>query len=177
MSGQTNERAFEGHVEQLLLQRGWHGTNAEWDVERVFFPARVCHFLEASQPKVWADMRGLHAADSEFQDAAFPILAREVMLSVTQVRLDYGRRERNARFLGRGLTWLHIVMIGSPQLRTRRSEVDLELARSLKTDGGGVQPPHRRPHGWVEGGGVVHDGARQTVSTMSPRLGSMPGDS
>lgn len=63
MSGQTNERAFEVHVEEVLHQRsGWQsGTNAEWDVERALFPAQVCRFLEATQPKLWAQMRALHA--------------------------------------------------------------------------------------------------------------------
>ena len=55
MSGQTNERAFERHVEGVLLrQGGWQpGTNAEWDVERALFPARVCHFIETTQAKLW----------------------------------------------------------------------------------------------------------------------------
>ena len=67
MSGQTNERAFESYVEEILHdQGGWQsGTNAEWDVERALFPARVCAFLEATQPKLWAEMRALHAAGLE----------------------------------------------------------------------------------------------------------------
>ena len=67
MSGQTNERAFEVHVEEVLLQHsGWHsGTNSEWDVERALFPARVCAFLEATQPNLWTEMRALHAAGLE----------------------------------------------------------------------------------------------------------------
>ena len=67
MSNQTNERVFEAHVEAVLLQRGgWQpGTNAEWDVERAIFPARVCQFLETTQLKLWAEMRGLHAAELE----------------------------------------------------------------------------------------------------------------
>ncbi|MGD9975149.1 MAG: hypothetical protein AB7S77_18970 [Desulfatirhabdiaceae bacterium] len=33
----TSRKAFETHVEEVPVQRsGWHhGTNAEWDVERV----------------------------------------------------------------------------------------------------------------------------------------------
>ncbi len=67
MSGQTNERAFEIHVEDLLLkQRGWEsGTNAEWDIERALFPARVCGFLQETQPKLWGEMRALHAEGLE----------------------------------------------------------------------------------------------------------------
>ncbi len=64
MSGQTNERAFEVHVEDVLLkQGGWQsGTNAEWDVERALFPDRVCAFLQETQSKLWEEMRALHAA-------------------------------------------------------------------------------------------------------------------
>ena len=49
MSGQTKERAFEVHVEEVLHQQGgWQsGTNAEWDVERALFPARVFAFLRS----------------------------------------------------------------------------------------------------------------------------------
>ena len=67
MSKQTNEHAFEVHVEKVLLQQAsWQpGTNSEWDVERALFPARVCQFLETTQPKLWAEMRGLHAAGLE----------------------------------------------------------------------------------------------------------------
>ena len=62
MSDQTNERAFETHVEETLLgASGWQrGANAEWDVERALFPVQVCNFLEATQPRLWADMRTLH---------------------------------------------------------------------------------------------------------------------
>jgi type I restriction enzyme R subunit len=63
---QANERAFESYVEVMLLDRGWQaGTNAEWDVDRARVPARVCHFLETTQPKLWGEMRGLHASGLE----------------------------------------------------------------------------------------------------------------
>ena len=63
---QTNERAFESYVALMLLDRGWQpGTNAEWDVERALFPARVCAFLEATQGNLWKEMRDLHAASLE----------------------------------------------------------------------------------------------------------------
>jgi type I restriction enzyme R subunit len=62
MSSQTNEFAFESHVEEVLLaQSGWQrGTRSEWDVERAIFPARVYAFLESTQPKLSAEMRRLH---------------------------------------------------------------------------------------------------------------------
>ena len=64
MTDTHTERAFEAYVEATLLERGgWQrGTTAEWDVERALFPARVCAFLEATQPELWAEMRALHAA-------------------------------------------------------------------------------------------------------------------
>ena len=62
MSTQTNENAFEIHVEKTLLgASGWQsGTNAEWDVEQALFPAQICTFLEATQPRLWSDVRTLH---------------------------------------------------------------------------------------------------------------------
>ncbi len=62
MSGQTTERAFEFHVEDLLLKQGdWlSGTNLEWDKARALFPARVFAFIEATQPMQWAEMAALH---------------------------------------------------------------------------------------------------------------------
>ena len=67
MSTQTNERAFETQVEETLLgAAGWQrGSLAEWDVERALFPAHVCRFLEATQAKLWNEMRALHGAGLE----------------------------------------------------------------------------------------------------------------
>ncbi len=67
MSGQTNERAFETYVEEILLTRGgWRSvSNAEWDKERALFPAQVCAFIADTQPKLWAEMQALHAAALE----------------------------------------------------------------------------------------------------------------
>ena len=65
MPGQTTERAFEFQVEDLLLQQGgWlSGTNAEWDKARALFPARVFAFIEATQPKLWAEMAAMHGGN------------------------------------------------------------------------------------------------------------------
>ncbi len=64
---QTNERAFETYVEEILLTRGgWEsGTNAEWDKERALFPARVFAFIRNTQAKLWAEMEALHGAGLE----------------------------------------------------------------------------------------------------------------
>ncbi|SES01743.1 type I restriction endonuclease subunit R [Pseudomonas soli] len=65
MSAQTTERAFEFHVEDILLQQGgWQsGTNSEWDKARALFPARVLDFIETTQPKLWTDMATLHGGN------------------------------------------------------------------------------------------------------------------
>ena len=86
----TTEHAFESHVEEILLrQGGWRRVaNAEWDVERALFPARVCAFLEATQPKLWAQMRALHAAGLE--PLLVDALARELDLKGTLHVLRHG---------------------------------------------------------------------------------------
>ncbi len=90
MSGQTNERAFEVHVEEVLHQQGgWRsGTNAEWDVERALFPARACAFLEATQPTLWAEMRALHAGGLE--KALIGVLVKELDLKGALYVLRHG---------------------------------------------------------------------------------------
>ena len=64
MSEQTTERSFEFHVEDMLLtQGGWHsGTNAEWDNARALFPAQIFAFIEATQPKLCAEMAEMHGS-------------------------------------------------------------------------------------------------------------------
>ena len=64
---QTNEHAFESYVEEILRDKaGWEtGALTEWDVERALFPARVFAFLQATQQKLWKDMRTLHGAGLE----------------------------------------------------------------------------------------------------------------
>lgn len=59
---QTNERAFETYVEEILLGRGgWTtGILAEWDKERALFPAKVLAFIQDSQPALWKRMKELH---------------------------------------------------------------------------------------------------------------------
>jgi type I restriction enzyme R subunit len=62
MSTQTNEKAFESYVEEILLNgAGWvQGSVAGWSAERALFANEVCAFIEATQPKLWADMRAQH---------------------------------------------------------------------------------------------------------------------
>ena len=86
----ATEHAFESHVEETLLrQGGWRRIpNAGWDAERALFPARICAFLEATQPKLWAQMRALHAAGLE--SLLVDALARELDLKGTLHVLRHG---------------------------------------------------------------------------------------
>lgn len=66
MSNQTNEKAFESYVEQMLLSKGWtRGTVSEWDKESALFPAQIIDFISSSQKELWEQMRGLHADNLE----------------------------------------------------------------------------------------------------------------
>lgn len=78
MSGQTTERAFESHVEDLLLkQGGWlSGTNAEWDQARALFPARIFAFIQTTQSQLWADMLAQHG--SNLQPLLLDALVKEL---------------------------------------------------------------------------------------------------
>ena len=64
---QTTEHAFETYVTEILLTRGgWKsGSVSEWDKERAVFPAQIFAFIADTQPKLWAEMRTLHAAGLE----------------------------------------------------------------------------------------------------------------
>jgi type I restriction enzyme, R subunit len=64
---QTDEYAFESHVEEVLLQNsGWtKGIVSEWNVERALFPARVISFLHKTQATLWAQMQALHGVGLE----------------------------------------------------------------------------------------------------------------
>ena len=86
----ATEHAFERRVEEILLrQGGWRRVaNAEWEAERALFPARICAFLEATQPKLWAQMRALHADGLE--NLLVDALARELDLKGTLHVLRHG---------------------------------------------------------------------------------------
>ena len=90
MSNQTNEHAFETHVEETLLgASGWlSGTNAEWDVEQALFPTQICAFLESTQSKLWAEMRTLHGNGLEI--LLLTALVKELNLKGTLHLLRHG---------------------------------------------------------------------------------------
>ena len=63
---QTTERAFETYVMQMLAAKGWQrGSVSAWDKELALFPDQVTAFIAETQPKLWADMRTLHADQLE----------------------------------------------------------------------------------------------------------------
>jgi len=78
MSDQVNERAFESYVEEILLGKsGWQrGSNAEWDVELALFPKQIYSFIEATQPKLWIQMRALHG--DALENLLIQTLAKEL---------------------------------------------------------------------------------------------------
>jgi type I restriction enzyme, R subunit len=75
---QTNERAFETYVEEILLnQGGWKsGSNSEWDKELALFPAQVFPFIQDTQAKLWEEVVKLHGA--ELQPLMLSALVKEL---------------------------------------------------------------------------------------------------
>ncbi|MHB8249729.1 MAG: type I restriction endonuclease subunit R [Acidithiobacillus sp.] len=74
---QINEKAFESYLERMLAESGWQsGAFTEWDKTRALFPARVFAFIEATQPKLWAEMAALHG--SNLQPMLLDALVKEL---------------------------------------------------------------------------------------------------
>lgn len=74
---QTTEKAFESYLEAMLTEGGWlPDTNAEWDKARALFPARAFAFIEATQPKLWAEMAAQHG--SNLQPMLLDALVKEL---------------------------------------------------------------------------------------------------
>jgi type I restriction enzyme, R subunit len=59
---QTTEHAFESYVEELLLGgSGWvQGSVANWNKETALFPNQIIDFLQATQSKVWQELKAQH---------------------------------------------------------------------------------------------------------------------
>ncbi len=87
---QTKEVAFESYVETILLDAsGWRrGDLGAWDVDKALFPSEVCAFIEDSQPKLWLQMRTLHAANLE--KLLVDALAKELDLKGSLLVLRHG---------------------------------------------------------------------------------------
>ncbi|KXS32137.1 MAG: restriction endonuclease subunit R [Candidatus Gallionella acididurans] len=86
---QTSEKAFEAYLEQMLAEAGWQvGSVGEWDKARALFPARVFAFIEATQPKLWAEMAALHS--SNLQPMLLDALVKELEIKGTLHVLRHG---------------------------------------------------------------------------------------
>jgi len=87
---QTTEKAFETYVEEILHEKaGWHrGEKAEWDKEHALFPAHVFAFIQATQAKLWDEMRGLHS--SGLESLLINALAKELDLKGSLHVLRHG---------------------------------------------------------------------------------------
>jgi type I restriction enzyme R subunit len=87
---QTNERAFETYVAEILSNPcGWlAGSVAEWDVERALFPAHIFAFLQETQQKLWSEMQTLHGG--ALQDLLLNTLVKELDLKGSLHVLRHG---------------------------------------------------------------------------------------
>nr|MBP8202605.1 type I restriction endonuclease subunit R [Pseudomonas sp.] len=85
----TDEKAFETYLERMLTEGGWQpGTNAEWDKARALFPSRVLAFIEATQPKLWAEMATQHG--SNLQPMLLDALVKELEIKGSLYVLRHG---------------------------------------------------------------------------------------
>ena len=129
MSTQTKEQAFEAHIEETLLNAGgWQsGTNTEWDAERALFPAQICAFLKATQPKLWIGMRTLHGDGLEKLLVATLVeeLNHKGMLHVLRHGFKfYGKTFRTATFKpAHGLNDEALALYGQNRLTITRQVV------------------------------------------------------
>lgn len=85
----TTEKAFETHLAQMLTQGGWlSGAVGEWDKARALFPARVLAFIQATQPKLWAEMSAQHG--SHLQPLLVDALGKELNIKGSLHVLRHG---------------------------------------------------------------------------------------
>jgi len=123
---QTDEKAFETYVEEILLTRGgWtSGSNEEWDQGRALFPAQVFAFMADTQPKLWAEMQALHAAGLEalLLNSLVKELDAKGSLHVLRHGFKfYGKTFRLAYFKpAHGANWKVLEMFGKNRLTVTR---------------------------------------------------------
>uniref|UniRef100_UPI00248DB251 type I restriction endonuclease n=1 Tax=Dermacoccus nishinomiyaensis TaxID=1274 RepID=UPI00248DB251 len=77
----TQEKAFEANIEAHLLGAGWTSVHpTTYDRKRGLFPDEVIAFVEASQPKAWAQLVTRHGGEPA---------AREKFVTVVQQQVDH----------------------------------------------------------------------------------------
>ena len=142
---QTTEKAFEAYLEQMLLnQGGWQrGTNAEWDKTRALFPARIFAFIEATQPKLWAEMAAMHG--SKHQPMLLDALVKELEIKGALHVLRHG-----FKFYGK-IVSSRLLQAGA---RAESPDVLALYAQNQLTDNAaGAVPPRRSQYGGHGAGG------------------------
>jgi type I restriction enzyme R subunit len=96
------EKALEDVVEATLLAGGWTRGNAgDYDRERALDPAHLFAFIEATQQKLWSELRAQHAADLEtkFLDTLEKFLDSHGTLEALRHGIKfYGRKVELAYF-------------------------------------------------------------------------------
>jgi type I restriction enzyme R subunit len=87
---QTNERAFETYLEEILFtQSGWvRGTNKDWDKENAIFPSQVLSFIKETQSKEWTEFQKMHG--TQLEPMLLKTLIKELALKGTLAVLRQG---------------------------------------------------------------------------------------
>ena len=127
-SEQTDEAALETTIVSMLTEVGWvEGDRAEWDVDLALFPARVVAFLQATQPKLWAEMAALHGSELEKQIIA--TLVRELDKKSTLDVLRHG-----FKFYGRThrLAWFKPAHRLNPEAVAQFASNELTVTRQVR---------------------------------------------
>lgn len=87
---QTNEKAFETYLEEILFaQSGWiQGSNKDWSKDLALFPSHVLSFIQATQPKEWAEFQKMHG--TQLEAMLIKTLEKELALKGTLTVLRHG---------------------------------------------------------------------------------------
>ena len=95
---QTNEKAFETYLEEILFtQSGWiKGSNKDWNKDSALFPGHVLSFIQSTQPKEWDEFQKMHG--SQLEAMLIKTLEKELALKGTLTVLRHG-----FKFYGREL--------------------------------------------------------------------------
>jgi len=90
MMSQTNERAFETYLEEILFtQSGWiKGSNKDWNKDTALFPSHVISFIQATQPKEWDEFKKMHG--SQLESMLIKTLEKELAIKGTLTVLRHG---------------------------------------------------------------------------------------
>ncbi|MFW5968831.1 MAG: type I restriction endonuclease subunit R, partial [Persicimonas sp.] len=124
------EQSFEAQIEAHLVENGYRrGQSSDFDRERALLPDEVVGFVEATQPKRWEKLRGVHgeALEEKFLGALCKALQKKGVLDVFRRGFRfYGQELRLAYFRpAHGL---------NPEVSRRYRENRLTVVRQLRYD-------------------------------------------